>query len=83
MTDEEDIINGQPRLQSIYKNLMKFDYDNTRTRNENSLEDYQSSIGMNPKELVANFFKYRNDRDMNEEEKQYMDSIIDDIWEGK
>ena len=83
LTDEEDIINGQPRLQSIYKNLMKFDYDNTRTRNENSLEDYQSSIGMNPKELVANFFKYRNDRDMNEEEKQYMDSIIDDIWEGK
>ena len=82
LLDEDDVVNGQAQLQSVYKNLMKLDYDNTRTRTENSIEDYKAAIGMNPIDLVDKFYEYRNGSAMSDEKKEYMKGIIESIWNG-
>lgn len=32
LTDEEDIVDGMQKLRTIYPNLMRLEYDNRRTR---------------------------------------------------
>ena len=41
LTDEEDIPEAVRKLQVIYPNLMKLDYDNQRTRGRKSFADVQ------------------------------------------
>ena len=41
LTDEEDIPDAVRKLQVIYPNLMKLDYDNQRTRGRKSFADVQ------------------------------------------
>ena len=37
LTDEEDVPDAAARLRTVYPNLMKLDYDNTRTRSSGGL----------------------------------------------
>ena len=39
LTDEEDVVDAIGKLRVIYRNLMKLDYDNKRTRNAARVED--------------------------------------------
>lgn len=39
LTDEEDIPDAVRKLQVIYPNLMKLDYDNARTRGNQVLQE--------------------------------------------
>ena len=39
LTDEEDIIGAMGRLRAIYPNIMRLEYDNTRTRAANTVSD--------------------------------------------
>ena len=83
LTDEEDIIDVVKKLQVIYKNLMKLDYDNIRTRNNQTIENLNSINEKSPLELFASFYEIQNNKPLNEEQSALSTSMIQSIWEER
>lgn len=83
LTDEEDVPEALARLRVIYGNLMKLDYDNSRTRNEARVEGAPQSAEKQPLELFADFYEIQNGSPMSEEQRKLVGELIEEIWEVK
>ena len=83
LTDEEDVPYAANKLRGIYPNLMRLDYDNARTRSGGSLQELTMPEERTPLELFAAFFRRQNERDMSDEQRQFMEAKIEEIWEGE
>ncbi|SHI49762.1 Exodeoxyribonuclease I subunit D [Butyrivibrio fibrisolvens DSM 3071] len=82
LTDEEDVPDALGRLRSIYPNIMKLDYDNLRTRSVYNNEIPDEVEKKSPLDLFDEFYNLQNGRSLNEEESSYVQSKIDELWEG-
>lgn len=80
LTDEEDVPDAMAKLRLRYHNLMRLDYDNKRTRQSAALPDLTESESKPPIELFAEFFELRNNRQMSEEQSDFMEKIINEVW---
>ncbi len=83
LTDEDDILDAIARLRTIYHNLMELHYDNRRTRTVATIGAAEDVERKTPISLFSELFKKQNGQEMSEEQKNYMDSLIKDIWEGQ
>lgn len=83
LIDEEDIMDAMAKLRVIYKNLMKLDYDNTRTRANQAVEQLNEIDNKSPLELFASFYETQNNKPLNEEQSKWSKDIIKSIWEGR
>lgn len=83
LTDENDIPDAAQKLRGIYPNLMMLAYDNERTRNQKITVDVEKVEKKSPMQLFGEFFGEMNGREMNGEESEFVQSIIDGIWEGE
>lgn len=81
LEDEEDIPDVLGRLRSIYPNIMKLDYDNTRTRNKNDIDCVTDMEVKTPMQLFEEFFRLQNNADMNSEQREMVKDIIEEIWQ--
>lgn len=81
LTDEQDVPEGFGKIRSVYINLMKLDYDNARTRNNNEIETQFDAKQIKPADLFEGFFELQNNKKMDEEQKSFIDSLIEEIWE--
>ena len=81
LTDEEDIPDAIGKLRVIYRNIMKLDYDNTRTRATAEIEipgDNRSPI-----DIFSDFFAMQNNKLMSDEQMELIKRLAEDIWEGE
>lgn len=83
LTDENDIPNAMGKLRVIYPNLMLLRYDNTRTRGGGALVDTETAEKLSPLELFAIFYEQQNGNPLSVQQREYLSSIIEDIWEGQ
>lgn len=81
LTDEEDIPDGVGKLRTIYHNLMKLDYDNMRTRSNSQITGAQKVEEKSPLELFEDLYELQNNQPMSEEQREYLSSLIESIWE--
>ncbi len=81
LTDEEDIPDAIGKLRVIYPNLMKLDYDNKRTRNSSSVGSAENVENKSPLELFSEFYEKQNNQPLSEEQQQFMNELIETIWE--
>jgi exonuclease SbcD len=81
LTDEEDIPDAVGRLRMIYKNLMRLDYDNKRTRANNVITGAVDTETKSAYELFAEFFEQQNNAPMSDEQSEYMKELIEKIEE--
>ena len=81
LTDEEDIPNAMGRLQTIYHNLMKLDYDNTRTRSHAALDGAPAPERRSPLELFGEFYQLQNNQPMSPEQARLVQGLMEQIWE--
>ena len=79
MTDENDVPNAFNKLQVIYPNIMKLSYENQRTKEQAIIQKIQGIQEKNPIELIENFYKLQNNLEMNEEQKEMVQSIWEEI----
>lgn len=77
LTDEEELYDPQGALKEVYPNLMRLDFDNTRTRTEDTdgLQQEDVTKQMTPAELFAQFFIEQNGKEMTEWQQSMLDSI--------
>lgn len=83
LTDEEDIPDAVGKLRVIYPNLMKLDYDNTRTRTHGVLGTAEQVETKSPLELFATFYEKQNNQPMTEKQNDFVARMIESIWEGE
>ena len=81
LTDEEDIFDAVGKLRAIYPNLMKLDYDNTRTRQNQAVTVSGEEEKKDPLALVEELFVLQNNKPMDDEQRDYMREIIRKVWE--
>ena len=81
LTDEEDIPDAMRKLQIIYPNLMKLDYDNRRTRAGACLDGAEDAEQKSPLELLEEFYEKQNGRPMGEEQQAFARAWMERIWE--
>ncbi|MBO4220313.1 MAG: exonuclease SbcCD subunit D [Clostridia bacterium] len=82
LTDEDDIPDAVGKLRTVYRNLMKIDYDNMRTRSNNAVTGDSEAASKTPFELFADFYELQNNQPMSEEQAEYMRELIGKTWEG-
>ncbi|MBQ6702714.1 MAG: exonuclease SbcCD subunit D [Clostridia bacterium] len=83
LTDEEDIIDAVGKLRVVYRNLMKLDYDNTRTRSTSLISGNEAVETKTPLELFSDLYEQQNNQPMSEEQTEFMKKLIENVWEDE
>ena len=81
LTDEEDVPNALDRLRTIYPNIMKLDYDNTRTRAAQWIPDQTEMERKSELELFEDFYAQQNGKPMSREQSDYCSRLIEQLRE--
>lgn len=76
LTDEEEIPDAIGKLRSIYPNIMRLDYDNTRTRENKEIRLVDKPENKSPLELFEEFYQMQNNRQMSEEQRNYIINLL-------
>lgn len=83
LTDEDEIPDAIGKLRRIYHNIVKLDYDNTRTRANAVLESIGNPEKRHPFDVFAEFFEVQNGKPMSGEQAEFMKELISGIWEDE
>ena len=83
LTDEDDVMDAIGKLRTVYKNIMKLDYDNTRTKTFNLIDADQMIEFKSPQQMFGELYKLQNNRDLNKDEEDYISALITEIWGEK
>lgn len=81
LTDEEDIFDAVGKLRTIYPNLMKLEYDNTRTRQNKQMQFVDTTEEKAPIELAEELFALQNNQPMRDTQREYLQAVMAEIWE--
>lgn len=81
LTDEEDIPDAIGKLRTVYHNLMKLDYDNTRTRTANIIEGADDIEKKTPYEHFSDFYEQQNGQPMSEIQSEFVKKLLEEIGE--
>lgn len=77
LTDEEDVIDGFMKLRTIYPNLMRLTYDNSRTRQDQTLEAAKELEQKSELELFEEFYELQNNQPMSGEQRAFVRELIE------
>ena len=83
LTDEDDIPDAMGKLRMIYHNIVKMEYDNTRTRHRAEIEAEEDVESKSPIMLFGELFEQQNGQPMTEEQQAYIAGLIGEIWEDE
>ena len=82
LTDEEDIPEAISRLRVIYPWLMRLDYDNCRTRMQNTVEGAANVEQKSELELFAELYEKQNNQPMSQQQLDFAAGLIEELREG-
>lgn len=83
LTDEDDIPDAAARLRTVYRNLMKLDLDNSRTRAGLLPDASGSSRDKSPFELFSEFFENMNGRALSGPQQKILRTVIEKAQEAE
>ena len=83
LTDEQDIPEVLSKLRVIYKNIMKLDYDNLRTRHQAEINGAGEEQEKSPFRHFEDFYALQNGVPLSEEQGEFMEKLIEEIWEAE
>jgi len=76
LTDEEDVPDGMQKLRVIYPNLMRLEYDNCRTRENQEIAWAESVEKKSELELFEEFYQLQNNQIMSDVQREYVKKLI-------
>ena len=80
LTDEDDVPDGLQKLRVIYPNIMQLLYDNQRTKTTQEVDAAQAVEKKTEIELFYEFYELQNNQQMDNEQREYINHIIEEIW---
>ena len=79
LTDEHDVPEAMGKLRTIYRNLMKLSYDNTRTQTDAALHTQSAAVQRTPLEIFAAFYETQNGQPMTAEQASLMQNLAESL----
>ncbi len=78
LTDEEEIPDAIGKLRAIYPNIIKLDYDNTRTKQNQTLKlkDIEQKT---PLQLFDEFYETQNNQKMSSKQQKLITELIQEV----
>lgn len=76
LTDEEDIPDAILKLRIVYPNIMKLDYDNSRTRAGGALSSAGRQLEKTPMQLFGDFFNEVNGTELSPLQREYVSALF-------
>ena len=80
LTDEQDVPDALARLRVLYPNLMRLDYDNLRTRQQQYIDRPEQVEQRSPLEHFAAFYESQNNAPLTAEQASFCQELIETIW---
>ena len=80
LTDEQDVPDALAKLRLIYPNLMRLDYDNRRTRENQQITAPERVENITPLQHLAAFYELQNNQPLTVEQAAFCQQLIEDIW---
>jgi exonuclease SbcD len=80
LKDEEEIPEALYKLRTVYPNIMKLEYSNTRTRQNQELEQVEHLQERTPLEYIEEFYQTQNNQKMTESQRDVVKELIEKIW---
>ena len=80
LTDEEEIPNVMGRLRTVYPNIMKLEYENTRTKTIRQIEEAEITEDKSPLDYFEEFYEKQNNQELTMEQRQLAQELIEKIW---
>ena len=80
LTDEQDVPDALARLRVIYPNLMRLDYDNLRTREDQEITAPECAESITPLEHFSAFYQLQNNQPLTAEQAAFCQQLIEEIW---
>lgn len=81
LTDEEDIPDGMQKLRIIYPNLMRLEYDNRRTREQQNVEGARAVEEKTSLELFEEFYFLQNNQEMSSQQRTWVKHLMVELQE--
>lgn len=82
LIDEEDVPDAMAKLRVIYPLLMKLDYNNRRTREQQVITAAEDVRHKHPLTLFEELYELQNNQPMSDEQRRLSAHLIEQIWEG-
>ncbi len=83
LTDENDVPDALAKLRVIYPNLMRLEYDNTRTRTNSVLMVDEEAQKKSELDLLDELYETQNGMHLSEAQRKYAESVFERIREGE
>lgn len=78
LTDEEDIPDGLQKLRIIYPNLMRLEYDNSRTKANCTVGTAEDMERKTELELFEEFYELQNNQQMSGQQREFVNRLIEE-----
>lgn len=83
LTDEIPVVNSASKLQTVYKNLMKVEVENERSKYESNISEVTDVERKTPIELFQDFYLRQTGREPDERQSEYIKKILENIKEDE
>ena len=80
LTDEQDVPEALARLRVVYPNLMRLDYDNHRTRQDQQVTAPERVEALTPLQHFAAFYELQNNQPMTQQQAAFCQQLVEEIW---
>lgn len=80
LTNEDEVMDAMASLRTVYPNVLKLSYDNKASRAAENVEKFSGVNEKKPLEIFEAFYQSRRGTEMNDEQKNYIQSLIEKIW---
>lgn len=84
ITDEDLVYDAIGKIRSVYKNTLKLEVDNSRTKEilNNNMIDIEKIKMRNEMELFEDFYKMQNNISLNDKQENIIKDILDELKKG-
>lgn len=80
LTNEYEVMDAMASLRTVYPNVLKLSYDNKASRAAENVEKFSGVNEKKPLEIFEAFYQSRRGTEMNDEQKNYIQALIEKIW---
>lgn len=80
LTNEDEVMDAMASLRTVYPNVLKISYDNKASRAAENVEKFSGVNEKKPLEIFEVFYQSRRGTEMNDEQKNYIQALIEKIW---
>ena len=77
LTDERELYAPLDEIRKIYPNVLRLEFDNTRTKKDMENENLEEIEKKDAFTLFSEFFERQNEREMDEEQRKWVRMILE------